>query len=85
MLRKFNKNIRILCFCTHNETIFPEELMVETRYVENIDPEYFPANKQYLGDLEFDNIFYLDSDTFIFDDINKIINKKYRLSDALKT
>jgi hypothetical protein len=75
MLRKYNKSIRILCFCTHNETIFPEEFMVETRYVKNIDPEYFPANKQHLSDLEFDNIFYLDSDTFIFDDIDKIINK----------
>jgi len=75
MLRKFNKNIRIICFCTHDETMFPEELMVETKYVKNIDPEYFPANKQYLADLDFDNIFYIDSDTFIFDDIEKIINK----------
>ena len=46
MLRKFNKNIRILCFCTYNETVFPEELMVEIKYVKNIDPEYFPANTQ---------------------------------------
>jgi|GEM_PF-3102866 len=74
MLRKFNKNIRILCFCTYDETTFPEDLMVETRYIKSIDPEYFPANKQYLSDLDFDSVFYIDSDTFIFDDIEKIIN-----------
>jgi hypothetical protein len=35
---------------------------------------FFHANRQYLGEIETDSLIYIDADTFIFDDVNKLFD-----------
>jgi hypothetical protein len=72
MLRNFNKNIKVICLTTEKK--IPENLNVENVLVKNIDNEYFLTNKTQLSKLEYKSILYIDADTFIFDDIEKIFN-----------
>lgn len=74
MLRKFNKNIKVLCLVVDGKVSFPDELNVEVVSVENLDKNYFPSNKEHLKNISYDPFLYIDSDTFIFDDIEKIFN-----------
>jgi hypothetical protein len=73
MLRSFNDKIKIICLCVSKINL-PNSLNVELIDIKDIDPEYIHVNRQYMGDLECENILYIDSDTFIFDDVQKIFD-----------
>jgi hypothetical protein len=49
-------------------------LDVELIEIKDLDPDYIHVNRQYMGNIEYENILYIDSDTFIFDDIQKIFD-----------
>lgn len=74
MLRKYNNKIKVLCLTT-NDFAIPQDLNVEIQPIKNLDENYFPSNKAHLLNLEYKSIIYLDCDTFIFDDIEKIFNE----------
>lgn len=73
MLRSYNKDIKIVCLCVSKINL-PEILNVDLIEVKDIDLEYIHVNRQYMKDLEFKNILYIDSDTFIFDDVQKVFD-----------
>lgn len=76
MLRKYNKSIKVICLTT--EPIpFPKNLNVEIILINNIDTNYFLSNKVYISNLEYASVLYIDSDTFIFDDVEKIFQDNY--------
>lgn len=73
MLRKYNKNIKIICLTT--EPIpFPKHLNVEIILINGIDENYFPSNKVYISHIEYSSVLYIDVDTFIFDDVEKVFD-----------
>lgn len=74
MLRKYNSTIKVLCLATDNLKI-PEDLNIEFELIKNLDENYFPSNKYHLINLEYRSILYLDCDTFIFDDVEKIFDE----------
>jgi len=73
MLRSFNDKIKIICLCTSKINL-PDFLDVELIEIKDLDPDYIHVNRQYMGDIEHENILYIDSDTFIFDDVQKIFD-----------
>jgi hypothetical protein len=73
MLRSFNDEIKIICLCTSKINL-PDFLDVELIEIKDLDPDYIHVNRQYMGDIECENILYVDSDTFIFDDVQKIFD-----------
>jgi len=73
MLRSFNDKIKIICLCTSKINL-PDFLDVELIEIKDLDPDYIHVNRQYMGDIEYENILYVDSDTFIFDDVQKIFD-----------
>jgi hypothetical protein len=52
-----------------------DALGVEVERRRPVDPAYYFANKSVLGDCPEDTVFYLDADTFIFDDPAKLIDR----------
>lgn len=72
MLRQHNDAIKVICLCLDNFDL-PEELNVEKIKVDNLD-NFFFSNKQHLGHLDYESILYIDSDTFIFGDVEKVFD-----------
>lgn len=73
MLRKYNSDIKVLCLTT--EPIpFPKNLNVEIILINNIDENYFLSNKVYISNIESPTVLYIDADTFIFDDVEKLFD-----------
>jgi hypothetical protein len=75
MLRKFNKQIKIICLIV-DDTAIPESLNIEVVRVENINEKYFLSNKSHLKNIDSKSVLYIDCDTFIFDDIEKVFEYK---------
>lgn len=70
MLRKHNQNIKVVCLCIEDLEL-PEHLNIEKIRVKNLG-DFFFTNKEHLSDLNYEEVLYIDSDTFIFGDIEKV-------------
>lgn len=74
MLRKHNTSIKIVCLCV-GEIDLPFE--AEKIQVENLMPNFFLANKQHIGIVDYEEVLFIDCDTFIFGDVEKLFDYDY--------
>lgn len=85
MLRRHNRNIPVKLFLLSNEFIpkykFTKDFIEFCKannieiVVKSIDYDYFFSNKHHIKDCPEDQILFIDSDTFIFGDVEKIFTK----------
>lgn len=74
MLRRHSPDIKVACLTTHHTLSFDDSLNVEMIPIRNLDPDYFITNKAHLASLDYDEILFLDSDTFPLADVNRIFD-----------
>jgi len=74
MLRRHSPEIKVACLTTHQTLSFDDSLNVEMIPIRNLDPDYFITNKAHLASLDYDEILFLDSDTFPLADVNRIFD-----------
>ena len=75
MLRTYNQSIKVICLCLEDVAL-PKYLNVEKIPIKNLG-NFFFTNKQHLGSLDYEDILYIDSDTFIFGNIEKLFDYEY--------
>ena len=74
MLRRHSPDIKVACLTTHHTLSFDDSLKVEMIPIRNLDPDYFITNKAHLASLDYEEILFLDSDTFPLADVNRIFD-----------
>ena len=74
MLRRHSPDIKVACLTTHPGLCFEDSHKVEMIPIRNLDQDYFITNKTHLASLDYEEILFLDSDTFPLADVNLIFD-----------
>lgn len=79
MIRNFNQEIKIrLFFCSEPEdriASFCRSRCVDLKYRSYLDRSYFFYNRKYLAECHESSVLHMDSDVFIFGDVNNLFEK----------